>query len=242
MSRSDVAAGDFDIIFNYDQVQWDTSDSPGAARAGYSNGNPGTPTSFELPGSATSGAFLDSNADTGLIHNSRNSAVPGRYVFSVRNGAPQPAHTLTVDRAGAGSGTVTSDPPGIDCGETCAAAFDENTVVTLTAAADPGSTFGGWSACDGTGTCDITMDADHLVTATFDPVTLGADLAITSFTDSPDPVTATKPIRYTTDLTNFGPDPASSVSVTQVLPAGFTFGRVGPVMCAGRRPGRLQPG
>ncbi|MDQ2940845.1 MAG: DUF11 domain-containing protein [Chloroflexota bacterium] len=60
----------------------------------------------------------------------------------------------------------------------------------------------------------------------------GADLAITSFTDAPDPVTATKPIRYTTDLTNFGPDPATNVSVTQVLPAGSGFLGASDPSCA----------
>ncbi|HPS77964.1 MAG TPA: M6 family metalloprotease domain-containing protein, partial [Thermoanaerobaculaceae bacterium] len=53
--------------------------------------------------------------------------------------------TLSVSRTGTGSGRVTSDPAGIDCGETCAADFDHGTVVTLTASATTGSTFSGWS-------------------------------------------------------------------------------------------------
>ena len=61
-------------------------------------------------------------------------------------------HTLTVAKAGTGSGTVTSSPAGINCGATCSASFPAATVVTLTAAPAAGSTFAGWSgACSGTG-------------------------------------------------------------------------------------------
>src|SRR4051812_42750573 len=35
-----------------------------------------------------------------------------------------PQESLTVIKAGAGSGTVTSNPAGIDCGATCTASFD----------------------------------------------------------------------------------------------------------------------
>jgi len=77
--------------------------------------------------------------------------------------------TLTVSKAGAGSGTVTSSPAGISCGATCSASFTPGTVVTLTAAPGAGSTFTGWSGggCTGTGTCSVTMNAATAVTATF---------------------------------------------------------------------------
>jgi hypothetical protein len=82
---------------------------------------------------------------------------------------PPGAQTLTVGRDGTGTGTVTSAPPGIACGPTCAADFDFDTSVVLTAVADSNSTFTGWSdgACPGTGTCTLKMDAAHSVTATF---------------------------------------------------------------------------
>ncbi|MGH2631305.1 MAG: InlB B-repeat-containing protein, partial [Actinomycetota bacterium] len=77
-------------------------------------------------------------------------------------------HTLSVSKAGEGSGTVTSDPAGLDCGEDCSEGYEEGTAVTLTATPDEGSTFDGWSGdCTGTGTCEVTMDAPHEVTATF---------------------------------------------------------------------------
>ena len=76
---------------------------------------------------------------------------------------------LAVTKAGPGAGTVTSSPAGIDCGTTCESSFDEGTVVTLTATAEPGSYFSGWSgACNGTQpTCQLTMNAARRVTATF---------------------------------------------------------------------------
>ncbi|GAA1934834.1 hypothetical protein GCM10009815_31860 [Nocardioides marmoribigeumensis] len=83
------------------------------------------------------------------------------------------SHTLTVTKAGSGSGSVTSSPAGISCGATCAKAFPAGTQVTLTAAPAAGSTFTGWSGggCSGTSTCVVTMTGDTSVTATFTPTT-----------------------------------------------------------------------
>lgn len=86
-------------------------------------------------------------------------------------------HTLTVADAGSGSGRVSSSPSGISCGSTCSASFNEGTSVTLTATPATGSTFTGWmvdgssTTCSGTGTCTVTISADHSVTATFAPIT-----------------------------------------------------------------------
>lgn len=79
---------------------------------------------------------------------------------------------LMVTKGGAGSGTVTSSPAGIDCGAGCTARFDPGAVVTLTATAPAGSEFAGWSGegCSGIGTCQVTMTVARSVTATFDAV------------------------------------------------------------------------
>lgn len=78
-------------------------------------------------------------------------------------------HTLTVNKGGSGSGTVTSSPSGINCGSTCSHAFDGGTMVTLTATPAAGSAFAGWSGggCLGAGSCQIALNADTEVTATF---------------------------------------------------------------------------
>ena len=81
-------------------------------------------------------------------------------------------HTLTVGKDGSGTGTVTSEPGGIDCGLDCSHTASHAAQVRLTATPTAGSTFAGWSgACtNATGTCDVTMDAAKVVTATFDLV------------------------------------------------------------------------
>lgn len=93
IDRSDINPGDFDIEFNYTDINWesgtaslgDTSGLGGdSARVGLSNGST---FSIELPGSAVNGAFLNSGpAATSLINNSLNSILDGRYRFAARNG------------------------------------------------------------------------------------------------------------------------------------------------------------
>ncbi len=71
----------------------------------------------------------------------------------------------------AGNGRVTSAPGGIDCGTDCEGLYADGTLVTLTAAPDPGFRFDGWSD-DSTGTdhdTQVTMTADRICHATFSP-------------------------------------------------------------------------
>jgi hypothetical protein len=77
--------------------------------------------------------------------------------------------TLTASKDGTGSGTVTSVPAGINCGIDCSEVYEINTLVNLTATADTGSTFTGWSGSDGDEctTGSINMIADKSCTATF---------------------------------------------------------------------------
>jgi hypothetical protein len=76
--------------------------------------------------------------------------------------------TLTVTKAGLGSGTINSDVAGISCKPDCSESYPAGTLVTLTATAASGSTFTGWSgACTGTGTCSLTMSQARSVTGTF---------------------------------------------------------------------------
>lgn len=85
-------AGDFDIVFNYDQVQWETGDVSGgtgglggtSAVVGFSAGT-GVPGTFvQLPGSLVPGSFLDGGPNA-LIAGHQSSTQVGRYIWQVRN-------------------------------------------------------------------------------------------------------------------------------------------------------------
>jgi hypothetical protein len=79
--------------------------------------------------------------------------------------------TLTVTRSGTGSGTISSVPAGINCGDTCSAAFDFGTSVALTAVpADDVSRFIGWSGggCSGNTSCAVALTSSTTVTANID--------------------------------------------------------------------------
>jgi len=80
-----------------------------------------------------------------------------------------PNYTLSLAKAGTGSGTVTTSQAGIDCGATCSHAYPNGTVVTLTATPATGSALAGWSGggCSGSGTCIVTLSSDSAVTASF---------------------------------------------------------------------------
>ncbi len=91
VSRADVLAGAFDIVFNYDRIAWETGDASGgsggvggtAARVGYANGTGTAGTFFEQPGSAEPGSFLD-NGPRALVNTSG-----GRLSFPIRRGLPK---------------------------------------------------------------------------------------------------------------------------------------------------------
>ncbi len=87
----------------------------------------------------------------------------------------QPSTTLSVAKQGTGSGTVTSDPAGIDCGSDCDENYPSFTKVTLTATPSGGSTFTGWSGagCSGKASCVVTMLDATSVTAKFGKPKLG---------------------------------------------------------------------
>lgn len=94
-------------------------------------------------------------------------ATHGRGMFKVTT-TDTSGFTLTVTKAGTGTGTVVSSPLGISCGSTCFKAFTSGTPVTLTATPTALHTFTGWSgACSGTGTCTVTLSQARSVTANF---------------------------------------------------------------------------
>lgn len=77
---------------------------------------------------------------------------------------------LSVSRLGSGSGSVRSNPAGIDCAtSSCSALFAAGTQVTLAAQPAAGSSFSGWGgACSGAASsCTVNMGGARSVTANF---------------------------------------------------------------------------
>ncbi len=80
-------------------------------------------------------------------------------------------HILTVKKIGSGTGKVKDGfvESFIDCGVHCDKDILEGTTVILTASADLGSEFVGWTGdCSGLGNCIVTMDSAKNVFAKFD--------------------------------------------------------------------------
>ena len=95
-------------------------------------------------------------------------------------GGTEPDFSVTVALAGTGRGTVTGAPGGFSCNNvggattgTCQATFSGSTDLTISATAEAGSTFDGWSGnginCP-TSACTVTISSSNTITATFNSV------------------------------------------------------------------------
>ncbi|MBU1140058.1 MAG: hypothetical protein KKD01_15390 [Proteobacteria bacterium] len=76
-------------------------------------------------------------------------------------------YSINILKTGFGSGTIESNPLGINCGIDCSEVYDKNTTVVLSVIPDTGSKLIGWS---GDADCDdgtVTMTADITCTANF---------------------------------------------------------------------------
>ena len=147
--------------------------------------------------------------------------------------------TLTVSLAGAGSGGVSDGTGGISCGPTCSHGYGIGQVVTLTATPAFGSQFVGWSGggCSGTGTCQVVMNADNAVTATFNlssaapavnagpPLVSGPNGAGLSGSVNPEGLATTAFFEYGIDLSDRGPGSSTTVydQTTPVQDVGSDF-------------------
>ncbi len=169
--------GDTYLISFY--VAEDSALVAGPGASGLPAGYPGSACYFAVQNSSTC-YFSDlstNNDTTDPAGNGINVAVYAQPTVPVAS----QEETLTVTGAGAGSGTVADTTYNeFDCTITggsaaatgCSASYPLSTVVTLTATAAEGSTFGGWGvgACSGSGmstTCSVTMSSAQSVQAIF---------------------------------------------------------------------------
>ena len=130
--------------------------------------------------------------------------------------------TYALSTSVSGSGTIISSPSGISCGSTCSASYDSGTSVTLTAVADTGYTFAGWSgACSGTGSCVVSMTAAKSVSATFTQNAIYYTLTTSktgngTLTSTPSGISCGSTCSYSYTS-------GTSVTVTATADSGYTF-------------------
>jgi glucose/arabinose dehydrogenase len=184
---TDDIYGRFDVAYNAALNRWLTGNTPAGNTLTVGKTGTGSGTVSSLPAGINCGATCTAGFANGTVVTL--SAVPSpTSVFSGWSGACSgtgacvvamsqsqsvtasfaPANaTITVNNGG--NGTVTSDPSGISCGATCAAAFPLGSAVTLTATPFRDMAFKGWSgSCSGTGaTCVVTVTGALTVGATF---------------------------------------------------------------------------
>lgn len=117
-------------------------------------------------GSAVNGIFGTPKAE--------NSKPPLSQSSSYSSAPTPPAvyYSLVITKTGDGSGSIISNPPGIDCGNNCNEDFVSGTTITLSAIPSADSSFTGWSGgCSGVGECVITTNNNISVGVAFSLLT-----------------------------------------------------------------------
>ncbi len=116
-----------------------------------------------------------------------------------------PGKTLRVRKSGTGSGIVSSSPSGIIPGTETFGIYASGTNVILTAAADAGSEFTGWTdgGCSGTGSCSVAMTDTLTIVANF---------------------TLTPPTAHSLSVSALGPNPGLDITVSPSDNANFGSG------------------
>ena len=112
-------------------------------------------------GSSFSGWSGDSDCSDGSVTMNTNKSCTASFKLSASS------YSLTVMKTGDGTGKVTSNVAGIDCGTNCVAQFGQGTVVALTATAGSDSVFAGWSGDPDCLDGQVTVSANKSCSAGF---------------------------------------------------------------------------
>ena len=232
---SAVAVGDFNRDGKLDLAVANSASNTVSILLGNGDGTFGAKTDFSVeglfpasgqaqqPASLAVGDFNRDGKPDLVVANAVGDTVS--ILLNTAPGASTPGLILSVIKTGSGSGTVSSNPQGIDCGVDCFEAYATGTIVTLTATPAAGSRFVRWSeiGCPGTGPCTVTVQSALVVTATFDELNTptGPGVTVTPV----DPGTGTSPIDVTFDsVTQAGTTTVSSSPTGPATPAGFKLG------------------
>ena len=161
--RSADGAGEIQVT-DHPSIDEEPTWSPDGTEIAFSSARGGSFDIWSAPVPAAGPAQLLAEPATQITSGTGDDHGPNWF----GSGTSPATFTLSVVKAGSGSGTVTSTPTGINCGTDCSEAYTSGTSVTLTATPAAGSTFTGWSgACTGTGSCVVSMSQARSVTATF---------------------------------------------------------------------------
>lgn len=191
-----IVAGDVNGDGSVDAVVTNSGSNTVSVLLGDGTGGFSAPASLAaglLPTALGSGDFNgDRKLDIVVVNRGENNA--GVYLNTT-------CCFLTVTNFGAPLNLVTSSPSRISCGLDCFRAFAPGTPVTLTATPASGFELQGWSgACTGTSTCDVTMNSDVSVTATFgftiNPPTLPSGTVTTPYTQALTPAGSSGPFTF----------------------------------------------
>jgi uncharacterized repeat protein (TIGR01451 family) len=144
---------------------------------------------------------------------------------------------LTVSVSGASGGKISSSPIGItDCSNMCTAAFNSGSSVTLTATPDAGFVFQRWSSGETAPSLGVTIkNLAETRTAFFvKPTSTSADLELTQ-TAVNTTINRGSGLSLTLTVKNLGPDTASNVTLSNLLPNDFAAISLTPSQgsCAG---------
>jgi hypothetical protein len=188
-----LAVADFNRDGNLDvAIQFDNHlGTPLALVAGNGDGTFQPPVSFSFGVLPVSPMAADLNGDglPDLVLPDTESADGQTYdVFALVNNTAVTSFTLFVTINGTGTGGVGVRPGVHLCGHSCTVGFISGTRIQVAEIPFSGSVFAGWSgACSGTGSCDLVMDSNKSVTATFK---VPPDFSLTGSALSPSTVAA----------------------------------------------------
>lgn len=151
------------------RVTWAVNDVTGG-NAEVGTITPGNPATYTAPLSSPGGGQVTIRATT--------TAPPASATATVFFIDPDGTDAV-LDVDVSGNGAVVSSPEGIMCPSTCTERFPVGTTVTLTAQAEEGSRFDGWTgACEGMDACTVFMNDDTAVGARF--TSEGVTLTVTA--------------------------------------------------------------
>ena len=162
ISQTSVNAASFQLTWS------DNSSNEGGFNIERKTGTAGSFSLIATVGANTT-SYTNSNLADGTTYcyrlNAFNSAGASPYTNELCGTTPAATFALTVSSQG--SGTVTSNPAGISCGNDCSENYSSGTSVILTATAAAGYTFTGWSGDADCSDGSVTMNANKSCTANF---------------------------------------------------------------------------